>query len=123
MLKSLVGLRSYSTAGRLGQSDAERFNSCSLVRSTEFGIIEEARSFFHVDYHLPNWEGVRVSDRARPEPGLYTSAWVCTARLRPLHGSFAMTLVHSAPAQNAILRTCREGNRKFGTRVSHDQSE
>jgi hypothetical protein len=41
VLKSLVGSRRYSTAGRLAWSDAEGFNSHLLVCTSEPRIVEE----------------------------------------------------------------------------------
>jgi hypothetical protein len=68
VLKSPVGSRSYSIVGRLVWSDAEGFNSHPFVCTSEPSIVEEPWSFFPVDYRLPNWEGVRVSNLARPIP-------------------------------------------------------
>lgn len=127
VLKSL-GLKPYSTAGRLRQSDAEEFNSHSLVCSTESGYKSKnpdlssmrTTTFLigKLDVFLTE-PGPARPDQARP---LHLGVG-CTALLRQLHGSFVMALALSAPAQMLFYIPAARETGEFGTRVSHDQSE
>src|SRR5271155_2536668 len=111
VLKSL-GLKPYSTAGRLGQSDAEEFNSHSLVCSTESGYKSKNPDLSSMRTTTFLIGKLDVFLTAPTRPGLYNLGLGCTALLRQLHGSFVMALAHSAPAQMLrILHTCSERNR------------
>jgi hypothetical protein len=77
VLKSL-GLKPYSTAGRLGQSDAEEFNNHSLVCSTESGYKSKNPdlSSMRTTTFLIGKLDVFLTEPGPTRPGPYTSALV-----------------------------------------------